>query len=64
MKTRSYILLGSFLLCYFSATAQNKENETARAEHSMINVNEQAAGAAHTMHPDALWYPDAGNSFR
>lgn len=60
MKAHSYLLLGLLSVSGLTTSAQTKENETAQAEHSMINVNEKAAGAVHTKHPDAQWYPDAG----
>jgi alpha-L-fucosidase len=50
----------SFLTLSITLHAQTKENETAKAEHSMIHVNEQVAGISHTTHPDAQWYPEAG----
>ena len=56
----SSVLLSCFSLFGLELVAQNKENESAKAEHSMINVNEKNAGATHTMHPGAQWYPDAG----
>ncbi|WP_205702895.1 alpha-L-fucosidase [Botryobacter ruber] len=48
------------MLVSLQGLAQHKENEAALAEHSMINVNEAAAKSAHTLHPDAQWYPEAG----
>ena len=36
-----------------------KEDSSAKAEHDMIGAGNEQAGA-HTMHPDAQWYPDAG----
>jgi alpha-L-fucosidase len=57
MKHCFYIF---FLSLSATVLAQTKENETAKAEHSMIHVDEKAAGISHTLHPDAQWYPDAG----
>ena len=53
-----YSLLGSFLLYAAVTNAQNVDKD-AKAEHSMINVKEEK-NAAHTMHRDAQWFPEAG----
>lgn len=60
MKFKYHVLTTFIVLAAFSSFAQNKENETAKVEHSMINVVEKAAGTNPSKHPDAQWYPEAG----
>ena len=47
------------LFAAFNINAQNKDKETVKNEHSMIDMAEEKK-ATHTTHPDAQWYPDAG----
>lgn len=59
MKYRFYILL-----CLLSAglqqlAAQNKDKETVKAEHGMIDMADEKK-SGHSLHPGAQWYPDAG----
>jgi alpha-L-fucosidase len=60
MKFYNYLLLSCFGVTSIISNAQNKENESSKAEHSMINVDEKKAGVAHSTHPGAQWYPNAG----
>lgn len=39
--------------------AQNKDKETVKAEHGMIDMAEEKK-SSHSLHPDAQWYPEAG----
>src|SRR5262245_40713512 len=45
-----------------SAQAQSKTSDaaTVQAEHSDIGVTASKESTAHTQHPDAQWYPEAG----
>jgi alpha-L-fucosidase len=50
------------IICFsalYKVNAQNKDKETVKNEHSMIDMAEEKK-ATHSMHPDAQWYPDAG----
>lgn len=60
MKSYAY-LFWILMLTGLTVAAQNKDKETVKAEHGMINnAEEQSPAATHTLHPDAQWYPDAG----
>jgi alpha-L-fucosidase len=52
-------LLPFLLLLCGSVFAQNKENETAKAENAAISIA-AATTIVHTNHPGAQWFPDAG----
>src|SRR5205809_5944844 len=58
MKYAAFISLFGCLLFTTFCDAQNTDKQ-AKEEHSMINVKEEKT-SAHTLHPDAQWYPDAG----
>jgi len=61
LSYRCYAISVLFTLGSASLQAQNKDGETVKNEHTMINMGEEKnAAGAHTMHPDAQWYPDAG----
>lgn len=59
MKYSYYTLLIYFVFFSYRAKAQNKDKETVKAEHGMINMAE-AKNTSHSLHPDAQWFPDAG----
>ena len=55
------ILLVSALTAFAQTKKAPGDTVTVAAEHSDIGVvEEKSAPAAHTAHPDAQWYPDAG----
>src|SRR5215831_5390225 len=41
-------------------TQKPGDTETVADEHALIGVGAAKADTAHTQHPDAQWYPDAG----
>src|SRR3954465_9446117 len=60
MKSYFPILLCSLLISTVKINAQqNKDKETVKNEHSMIDMAEEKK-ATHTLHPGAQWYPEAG----
>ena len=59
MLFRKYSLLTCFALLNLHVTAQQKDKEVVKSEHSMIDVKEEK-NTAHSQHPDAQWYPEAG----
>jgi alpha-L-fucosidase len=52
----------SLPLATASAEAQSKSSDaaTVQAEHADIGVSATKESSAHTLHPDAQWYPEAG----
>jgi len=59
MKNYFLILFFSFLFSALKISAQNKDKEIVKTEHSMIDMTEEKK-ATHSNHPDAQWYPEAG----
>jgi alpha-L-fucosidase len=60
MKNYFVVLGCSFLFAALDTNAQqNKDKETVKSEHSMIDMAEEKK-ATHSMHADAQWYPEAG----
>ena len=59
MKFYSYVFSASLALSCFTLNAQNKDKETVKSEHSMIDMAEEKS-ATHTLNPDAQWFPEAG----
>lgn len=59
MKFYSYVFSASLALSSLTLNAQNKDKETVKSEHSMIDMAEEKS-ATHTLNPDAQWFPEAG----
>lgn len=61
MKFQYNLLISVLILAGNGANAQNKDKETVKSEHGMINMAEgKGAGDSHSLHAGAQWYPDAG----
>jgi alpha-L-fucosidase len=59
MRITQYLLSALMLSSVIGVQAQNKDKETVKAEHGMINIAEEKS-AIHSSHPEAQWYPKAG----
>jgi hypothetical protein len=51
-KASLWIAIDCLASCRVDAVAQGKGDETAKTEHSMIDVDESGAKGARSLHPD------------
>src|SRR5919112_5159755 len=62
MNKYALILLCALFFSVLKINAQNtppnKDKETVKTEHSMIDMAEEKK-STHSTHPDAQWYPEA-----
>lgn len=57
----SFCLVWLFCGLYYAAYAQNNDEETVKAEHGMINMNDgKTKEWVYNPNPNTHWYPEAG----